>query len=149
MDVSPDIIFHFTSNAAPWLRLSSDRPGRARCSETERRNCRTPAVTGTQVRQGPVKVLKGYRTAPMETHSAFCSGRINWECLHRRPEPCQSRRGHHQRALWANIFTLRKHFRCPGIKGLLCLSFSCLMAVIRFLLPWFLSRSQTWAASQR
>lgn len=61
---------------------------------------------------------------------------------------CWNGQGHHQRALWANIFSLRKHFRCPGIKALLCFPFSCLMAVIRFLLLWFLLSLRpftTWA----
>lgn len=52
---------------------------------------------------------------------------------------CWNGQGHHQRALWANIYS-----HCVSVldvqelKSLLCFPFSCLMAVIRFLLLWFL-----------
>lgn len=87
---------------------------------------------------GPVKTQNGTKWH-LWKHIQSCAAGGQYTAIYTDSSAASwNGQGHHQRALWANIFSLRKHFRCPGIKVLLCFPFSCLMAVIRFLLLWFL-----------
>lgn len=97
-----------------------------------------PTVTGTQGTVGPIKSQSGTKWH-LWKHIQSCAVGGQYTVIYTDSSAmCWNGQGHHQRALWANIFSLRRHFRCPGIKALLCFPFSCLMTVIRFLLLWFL-----------
>lgn len=110
-----------------------------------------PMVTATKGTAGPVKTQNGTKWH-LWKHIQSCAVGGQYTAIYTDSSAlCWNGQGHHQRALWANIFSLRKHFRCPGIKALSCFPFSCLMTVTRFLLLWFLLSlrpSTKWVSQQ-
>lgn len=135
--------------AAVHLSSLSTTAGRARCLSS---GGRTPAPPhATKGTAGPVKTQNGTKWH-LWKHIQSCAVGGQYTAIYTDSSAlCWNGQGHHQRALWANIFSLRKHFRCPGIKALSCFPLSCLMTVTRFLLLWFLLSlrpSTKWVSQQ-